>query len=214
MLRTNAMVMALCEFADCGVMYQLVHDIAGEHSLDSQQSLNRFFTSVERRAFRMAQLATGNDDSALDIVQEAMLALARKYSARPQHEWGPLFHRIMQSKIRDWYRRSQVRNRIMGWLYATEDGEDPVQHVADTKGLSPEAELAKDERMRLTLSAIRALPLRQQQCFLLRAWEGYSVSDTASIMACSEGSVKTHYSRAIKALNQALRHETQEWSDE
>ena len=188
-----------------GVMYHQHHGAIEERSLPNQQSLNRFFTGIERRAFRMAQLATGNEDAALDIVQDAMLALARNYAARSEAEWGPLFHRIMQSKIRDWYRRSTVRNRIMSWLHIGEDGEDPIQHVPDTQSLSPEAHLTNSDAMQSTMQAIRSLPLRQQQCFLLRAWEGYSVKDTAQIMACTEGSVKTHYSRAVKTLQQHLQ---------
>ncbi len=191
--------------AAAGVMYHQYHGAIEERSLSNQQSLNRFFTGVERRAFRMAQLATGNEDTALDIVQDAMLALARRYAGRPEAEWGPLFHRIMQSKIRDWYRRSSVRNRIMSWLRIGEDDEDPMQHAPDTQSLSPEAHLTNSDAMQSTMQAIRSLPLRQQQCFLLRAWEGYSVKETADIMACTEGSVKTHYSRAVKTLQQHLQ---------
>ncbi len=191
--------------AAAGVMYHQYHGAIEERSLQNQQSLNRFFTGVERRAFRMAQLATGNEDAALDIVQDAMMSLARNYAGKEESEWGPLFHRIMQSKIRDWYRRSSVRNRIMSWLHLDEDGGDPIQQAPDTQSLSPEAHLTNSDSMQSTMQAIRSLPLRQQQCFLLRAWEGYSVKETADIMACTEGSVKTHYSRAVKTLQQHLQ---------
>lgn len=187
-----------------GVMYHLSVDIAEERSLENRDALNRFFAKVERRAFRMAELATSSDDVALDIVQDAMLALARKYPHKNEADWGPLFHRILQSKIRDWYRRSSVRNRVLGWLHMDEEGNDPIQQVPDLQTQSPEQTAQSDETVLSTMQAIGELPLRQQQCFLLRAWEGYSVRDTADIMSCTEGSVKTHYSRALKNLRAKL----------
>jgi RNA polymerase sigma-70 factor (ECF subfamily) len=206
MLPMNKTLSVCCHTtAASGVMYHQYHGVVEERSLENQQSLNQFFSGAERRAFRMAQLATGNDDVALDIVQDAMLALARKYAGKPASEWGPLFHRIMQSKIRDWYRRSSVRNRVMSWLHIDDDETDPIQQLPDTQSPSPEAHLTASDSMRSTMQAVGALPLRQQQCFLLRAWEGYSVKDTAQIMACTEGSVKTHYSRAVKALQNSLQ---------
>ena len=201
--------------ADCdtGVMYHQCHSVVGEFGLENRQSLNQFLAQIERRAFRMVELATGNEDVALDIVQDAMLALASKYAHKARDEWGPLFHRIMQSKIRDWYRRSSVRNSVMSWLRLDdEDLGDPIQHFPDEHSPTPEQHVTQQDSMQSTMLAIGELPLRQQQCFLLRTWEGYSVRDTAEIMACSEGSVKTHYSRAVKALQcnlQELNHDNQ-----
>ena len=86
-------------------------------TLDKRQALNQFLASVEKRAFRMADLATGDPDHAMDIVQDAMMSLVKNYSHKNEADWGPLFHRILQSKIRDWYRRSRTRNRVFGWLY-------------------------------------------------------------------------------------------------
>ena len=174
-------------------------------TLENRQALNRFLASVEKRAFRMAELATSSPDHAMDIVQDAMLALVKNYSHKNEADWGPLFHRILQSKIRDWYRRSKMRNSIFGILgFKNEDNEDPVQRAEDKQSLGPEITTSNEQLMNVTLIAIRNLPLRQQQAFLLRAWEGYDVKETASAMGCTQGSVKTHYSRAIKALKNQL----------
>jgi len=176
-----------------------------DKTLENREALNRFLGSMERRAFRMAELATSNTDQAMEIVQDAMLALVKKYSHKNEADWGPLFHRILQSKIRDWYRRSKTRHSIFGLLgFNDEDNEDPIQRVEDLKSPGPEKTASDDQTMAITLSAIRALPLRQQQAFLLRAWEGYDVRETAEAMGCSQGSVKTHYSRATKTLKQQL----------
>jgi len=180
-------------------------------ALDNRQALNRFLASVEKRAFRMADIATGNPDQAMDIVQDAMLSLVKNYSHKNEADWGPLFHRILQSKIRDWYRRSRTRNSVFGWLYAGNDDNDndndkpdPIQQAADNVSLAPDSSADNEQLMNVTLKAIRQLPLRQQQAFLLRAWEGFDVRETAKAMGCSQGSVKTHYSRATKALKQKL----------
>lgn len=175
-------------------------------SLDQQRILDRFLAGVEKRAFRMAQIATRNSDEALDIVQDAMLKLVEKYGNRSEAELGPLFYCILQSRIRDWYRRSSVRNRFRSWLGSADadDEEDPLQLVADPAGRTPEDILAARGGIEALEGALRELPLRQQQVFLLRAWEGLDVRDTAKAMQCAEGSVKTHYSRALAALRKKL----------
>ncbi|MDO9372581.1 MAG: RNA polymerase sigma factor [Gammaproteobacteria bacterium] len=175
-----------------------------EGTLDSTQALDRFLAGVERRAFRMAQLATGNVEDALDLVQEAMLKLAQHYGRRNEQEWGPLFHRILQSRIRDWYRRSRVRNRWRVWLGGEEGEEDPLHNLADTDAPGPAQLLAGQRAMGALEQALQKLPLRQQQAFLLRTWEGFDVAATAHAMGCSEGSVKTHYSRAVHTLRVLL----------
>ncbi len=171
--------------------------------------MNRFLASVEKRAFRMAEIATGNREHALDIVQDAMLSLVRSYSDKPAAEWGPLFQRILQNRIRDWYRRSRVRNAVIGWLHAFSDEKDgdqpdPIQQAEDRTRRGPEQSANDDKLMETTLTAVRKLPLRQQQTFLLRAWQGYDVAQTAAAMGISEGSVKTHYSRALHSLRHQL----------
>ena len=177
-------------------------------TLENRQALNRFLAGVEKRAFRMAEIATSSPDYAMDIVQDAMLALVKNYSHKSEADWGPLFHRILQSKIRDWYRRSRTRNSVFSWLRTAHDDEDdsydPIQRAADIVSLTPDNNANNEKLMAVTVDAIRQLPLRQQQAFLLRAWEGFDVKETAKAMGCSQGSVKTHYSRATRALKQTL----------
>jgi RNA polymerase sigma-70 factor (ECF subfamily) len=161
---------------------------------------------VERRAFHFARVATGNDDDALEIVQEAILKLVQHYAQKDAAEWPALFHRILQSRIRDWYRRMAVRNRLRSWFGTGEDeeGEDPLQNQPDHYGLGPLQQLQNSRFGAELEQALNALPNRQQQAFLLRAWEGLSVEETAQAMGCSAGSVKTHYSRALQVLRQRL----------
>lgn len=180
---------------------------SGSSILDKHQALDRFLARVEKRAFRIAEIATNNADEALDIVQDAMFKLVEKYAHKPEDEWGALFHRILQSRIHDWYRRRQVRRRVWVWFGAGGDdgeGEDPIQLAEDTAGRSPEALLQSARGMQGLDRALRELPLRQQQAFLLRVWEGLDVRQTALAMGCAEGSVKTHYSRAVHTLREKL----------
>lgn len=153
----------------------------------------------------MAEIATGNKDEALDILQDAMFKLVEKYADRDAKEWGPLFTTILQSRIKDWYRRNQVRNRFRSWFNSKdEEKDDPIQQAKDEKARTPEQLLQADRRVDELDQAIHELPLRQQQAFLLRTWEGYSVEETARTMKCSTGSVKTHYSRAVHNLRERL----------
>jgi RNA polymerase sigma-70 factor (ECF subfamily) len=181
-----------------------------ETKLDSAASLDRFLASVERRAFRIAQMAVRDRDEALDIVQGAMLRLARGYARRPTEEWKPLFYRILYNGIRDWQRRSAVRSRIFGFLPgqragADDDGpqEDPIERVASGDP-EPGRQLMAAEAMEHLELALAGLPARQQQAFTLRCLEGLDVSETAVAMGCSEGSVKTHYFRALQTLRDKL----------
>jgi RNA polymerase sigma-70 factor (ECF subfamily) len=178
----------------------------------ASQALDRFLAGVERRAFRMAELATGNRDDALDIVQEAMLSLAQSYGERSAADWGPLFQVCLQSRINDWHRRRSVRDRFRVWLSFGQDADgedDALANIADERARQPWQELAGNEALADIDKALRALPLRQQQAFMLRAWEGLDVKQTAQAMACSEGSVKTHYFRALQALRaQLAEHQT------
>ena len=161
--------------------------------------------SVEKRAFRMAEIATGNHEDALDILQDAMFKLAEKYADRDAKEWAPLFTTILQSRIRDWYRRNQVRNRFRHWFSKSdEESGDKIQQAEDESARTPEQLMQSERRVDELDKALHDLPLRQQQAFLLRVWEGYSVNETAKAMKCSAGSVKTHYSRAVHALRERL----------
>lgn len=133
-----------------------------------------------------------------------MLKLATRYADREEAAWAPLFHTILQSRIRDWYRRARVRNRLRAWFgRGDDDARDPIEAVPDPAA-NPAERLALGRVAERLDAALRALPLRQQQAFLLRAWEGLDVADTAQAMGCSQGSVKTHYSRAVHRLRAQL----------
>jgi RNA polymerase sigma-70 factor (ECF subfamily) len=157
----------------------------------------------------MAEFATGNRDDALDVVQDAMLGLVRSYADRAEQDWPPLFQRILQSRIRDWYRRSRVRNRFRVWLQRGQGEDagslpDPIQQAPDRSSPGTLQSVMQHDAMAQLQQALQALPFRQQQVFLLRSWEGLDVAQTAFAMGCSEGSVKTHYSRALHRLRQIL----------
>lgn len=176
-------------------------------TLQRERQLNEFLASVERRALRFADIAVRDRDEALDLVQDAMIKLARNYSARPEEEWTPLFYRILQNGIRDWHRRQMVRNRVMVWFGrapASEDDQDPVAQAPDPMGRTPDEQIESTEAMQALERAVAALPARQREAFMLRTFEGLDVADTATAMGCSEGSVKTHYSRAIHTLREVL----------
>ncbi|MDE2234458.1 MAG: RNA polymerase sigma factor [Gammaproteobacteria bacterium] len=176
--------------------------------MDTAAELNAFLSSVEHRAFRIAQMALRHREDALDSVQDAMLQLARRYAQRPREEWPPLFYRILQSRIRDCQRRRAVRNRIMsffgGQREADDDPPDPIEAAADPGGRDPSVQLAQGMAMQALESALAALPGRQREAFILRILEGLDVAQTAKSMGCSEGSVKTHLSRAVHSLRQSL----------
>lgn len=176
----------------------------GSSILKETEALDHFLRSVQARAYRIAQIATSHSDDALDIVQDTMFKLVEKYADKPSAEWPPLFYRILNSKIHDWYRRSSVRNRHRSWLTNDEDTEDPIQTAPDTASHTPEFENVINQSINQLQSALQLLPPRQQQAFLLRAWEGLDVKETALAMDCAEGSVKTHYSRAIHSLREQL----------
>ena len=174
--------------------------------LANQKELDQFLASVERRAYRMAEIATGSADDALDIVQDAMYKLVQKYAIKSPAEWGPLFQTILQSRIMDYHRRNTVRNKYMAWLGGKDEENmvDPLETVADEKAVNPESEVDQVTCMQVLERAVRDLPPRQQQAFMLRALEGLDVAQTASVMKCSQGSVKTHYFRAISVLRERL----------
>jgi len=168
-------------------------------------SLDQFLADNERQAFRMAQLAIGHRDDALDIVQNAMIKLVQKYANRDADQWGPLFHRIVQRQITDWYRRKKVKQQIFGIFQNNdeqagsyfEEYEDPVERV-------PDKLLQSEQAISVLEKALQELPMRQRQAFLLRCWQGMSTKQTAQAMGCSDGSVKTHYHRALSSLRTVL----------
>ena len=179
----------------------------GTRALQQEQQLNRFLAEVERRALRIAEIGVRDRDDALDLVQDSMIKLVRKYGDRPSAEWAPLFYRILQNGVRDWHRRQTVRNRVMVWFGRGTSGDDEYDVVAaapDPIGRSPDEELQNSEAMVSLEAAVQALPARQREAFMLRTFEGLDVAGTAIAMGCSQGSVKTHYSRAIHSLRETL----------
>jgi RNA polymerase sigma-70 factor (ECF subfamily) len=169
--------------------------------------LDAFFRGVERRALRMAQLAVSDLDDAMELVQDCMLGFVKSYSSKPESDWPPLFWRVLDSRIQDHHRRQSVRRRwrvFFKFDNEREDGFDPLTEVADPAAAGPLDRMHGNEAARAIDAALRALPDRQRQAFLLRVWEGLDVAATAGAMGCSEGSVKTHLFRAMDALKRRL----------
>jgi RNA polymerase sigma-70 factor, ECF subfamily len=181
-------------------------------SLASRSELSAFLLGVERRAFKQAVFAVRDEEAALDIVQDAMLRLAEKYGHRPAPELPLLFHRIVQNAIRDWFRRQKVRS-LWTTLFSSlgrgdEDDSDPLETLEAADGSNrqeaPDAPLEQSQVLEIIEQEIKKLPQRQREAFMLRYWEELDVAETAKAMGCSEGSVKTHCSRATHALAIAL----------
>jgi RNA polymerase sigma-70 factor, ECF subfamily len=186
---------------------KIVANTTGAASLDRSREVERFLAGIERRAFRIAQIALRDVDDALDAVQDAMLQLARRYAHRPNEEWQPLFYRILKNRIRDYQRRRIVRSKVLAWLPVRRDDEneapDPID-MAQGNEPAPGDRLQMSETLHALEQALHDLPHRQQQVFLLRNFEGLDVAATAIAMGCSEGSVKTHYFRAVHTLRERL----------
>lgn len=179
----------------------------GARTLQKERQLGEFLADVERRALRIAEIAVRDRDEALDLVQDAMIKLVRNYSDRSKDEWTPLFYRILQNSVRDWHRRQAVRNRVMVWFRKAKPGDDDydiVESAPDPDGRSPDEELQNAEAMQDMEIAVHGLPARQREAFMLRTFEGLDVAGTAVAMGCSQGSVKTHYSRAVHSLREKL----------
>ncbi len=170
-----------------------------------KQALSDFLADVEKRAFRMAQISTGNRDDALDIVQDAMIKLVNNYADKDAEQWPPLFYRILNNRINDHHRRNKTRQRLFGW-FSTHPDDKSSDEIENAPSMKPEAsEQLKSQRAVQHLDqALTALPQRQQQAVMLRLWEGMDVATTAKSMGCTQGSVKTHYSRAITKLRTSL----------
>lgn len=171
-------------------------------------NLDAFLAGVERRALRIAEIATRDRDEALDVVQDAMLQLARSYGQRPAEEWPPLFYRILENKIRDWQRRRAVAQRLFFWRPRAEDEDaekDGFEGIADPGQPDAQDVLQREQALRKLESALVRLPRRQREAFELRVWQGLSVEETAQAMGCSTGSVKTHLFRALATLKDELQ---------
>jgi len=183
--------------------------------LATDKELSDFLKSVEKRAFKRTAYAVRQDDAALDIVQDAMIRLAEKYAERPPAEWPMLFQRILSNATMDWFRRQKVRKAVVQNLsefeHAGDDADfdllETLQTVEGTLGAESAADaVGRQQMLRLIGEQVAELPGRQREAFLLRYWEEFDVAETAAVMGCSEGSVKTHCSRAVQALAKALRN--------
>ncbi len=182
--------------------------------LASSRELADFLAGVERRAFKHALFAVRDEALALDVVQDAMLKLAEKYSGKPAAEYPMLFQRILQNTVRDHFRRQKVRNfwstLISSFGPAGQDQDHDPLETLEVKGSSnfggdPAVRMEQAQTLQWIEEALEGLPARQRQAFLLRYWEDLDVSEAAAAMGCSEGSVKTHCFRAVRALAVVLR---------
>lgn len=182
--------------------------------LASDQELAHFLKDVERRAFKRTAYAVRDDDAALDIVQDSMIRLAERYADRPADELPLLFQRILSNATMDWFRRQKVRSAVfsnLSDLEGSDDGgdfdllESLLSQSDSQRGNSPVDSLEREQTLQAIESALSELPPRQREAFLLRYWEEFDVAETAKVMGCSEGSVKTHCSRAVHALAEFLK---------
>jgi RNA polymerase sigma-70 factor (ECF subfamily) len=176
----------------------------------SSQELSDFLRDVERRAFKQTVYAVRDEHAALDIVQDAMLKLAEKYAAKPVEEYPMLFQRILQNTMRDFWRRQKVRNlwtTLLSSFGSNEDDDDrdPLETIdVEDNSDNPVEQLQRNQTIAIVEKALEKLPPRQREAFVLRYWEDMDVAETAEVMGCSQGSVKTHCSRAVHALAQTL----------
>ena len=180
----------------------------------TDKELSDFLKSVEKRAFKRTAYTVRDDDAALDIVQDAMIRLAEKYADRPPAELPLLFQRILSNATMDWFRRQKVRRGVIQNLsdFESADGEgdfDLLEMLETADGMlgseSAADSVGRAQILQLIDTEVAQLPTRQREAFLLRYWEELDVAETAAVMGCSEGSVKTHCSRAVHALAKALQ---------
>lgn len=180
----------------------------------TDQELSNFLRSVEKRAFKRTVYAVRDEDAALDIVQDAMVRLAERYAERPAEELPLVFQRILSNATMDWFRRQKVRNAVLSNLSdiaASADDADfdlleSLESIEATEGTESAADaVSRAQILQKIEEEVAALPARQREAFLLRYWEEFDVAETAEVMGCSEGSVKTHCSRAVHALAKALK---------
>ncbi len=182
----------------------------------SRQEMSDFLASVERRAYKQALYAVRDDDTALDLVQDAMLRIAERYADKPAAELPLLFTRILQNIVTDHFRRQKVRNlwtTLLSSLTPNDDEDGGDRDILETIGpeegteqaQSAQDQVEREQTVNAIEAEIRKLPARQREAFLLRYWEDMDVAETAATMGCSEGSVKTHCSRATHALAKALK---------
>lgn len=180
---------------------------AGPKSQPLDVRMDRFLAGIERRALRISELATRERDEALDLVQDAMLRFVRNYRHHAEADWPPLFHRVLDNRIRDWQRRQRVRGHWLVRLFVHADDDESgnaLEQVVDSAQVEPARVCADAHSLKAIDAALRSLPQRQRQVFALRMWEGLDTGTTARALGISEGSVKTHLFRALAALRSQL----------
>jgi RNA polymerase sigma-70 factor, ECF subfamily len=170
----------------------------------TRQQLDQFLARFESEAYKLSFVITQNREDALEVVQDSMLRLAHKYSHKSVDEWRLLFFRILQNRLRDFQRRKQFRQLFHLHPGKAQEQDDEVEQFKDPNPASPESSLHSENAMETIQQALGQLPLRQQQVFLLRAWQEFSTKEAAFALSISEGSVKTHYKRALDQLRSLL----------
>ena len=187
---------------------------AGTDSLATERELSDFLKSVEKRAFKRSVYHVRDEEAALDIVQDSMMKLAEHYADKPPNELPMLFQRILSNCTLDYFRRQKTRNALFSNMSdfesASDDGDFDLLETYASSDSSQQVESAEDLTRRAQIlreieTEILELPGRQREAFLMRYWEDMDVAETAAAMGCSEGSVKTHCSRAVQALSKALK---------
>ena len=180
----------------------------------ADNALSDFLQSIEKRAFKRTVYMVRDEDAALDIVQDAMIRLAQRYGDRPTSEWPMLFQRILSNATMDWFRHQKVRNGVLRNFseFEASSGDadfdllETLEALSTSEGTESSADAAeRTQTLEIIESEVGKLPTRQREAFLMRYWEEMDVAETASAMGCSEGSVKTHCSRAVHALAKALK---------
>lgn len=178
----------------------------------SLNPIDEFLAGVEYKAFRIAMYALREEQAALDVVQDAMLKLTEKYINRPKQEWAALFFTILNNRITDvrrWRKLREIGGKTISIFRSREDGEENLVEA----GLGAESNHPLDNPEKAVLAkqlkgeierALELLSDRQRQVFVLREWQGLSVRDTATVLGCSEGSVKQHHFRAMRSLRESL----------
>jgi RNA polymerase sigma-70 factor, ECF subfamily len=211
-LAANAII-AVCKAAFIG---RLITKTLRRTILATEQELSDFLKSVEKRAFKRSVYHVRDEDAALDIVQDSMIKLTVNYSDKPAAELPLLFQRILQNTTLDWFRRQKTHNAVFSNMSSFErEGEDgefdlleTLEALDDSSGStgteSAEKQVSRSQILEEIDEAVQTLPARQREAFLMRYWEEMDVAETAAAMGCSEGSVKTHCSRAVQALSKVL----------
>ena len=180
----------------------------------TERELSDFLKSVEKRAFKRSVYHVRDEEAALDIVQDSMMKLAEHYGDKPPAELPMLFQRILSNCTLDWFRRQKTRKALFSNMSdfesASDDGDFDLLETYASADSSQQVESAEDSTRRAQIlreieTEIQELPGRQREAFLMRYWEDMDVAETAAAMGCSEGSVKTHCSRAVQALSKALK---------